>query len=85
MSFGQFVSDVGTEYGSFEAFYATETMVKDMNQQWYEDTKEPFDVEPPYSVGWYWWACFPGCLPDGDAHGPFKTEEEAFKNAREEE
>jgi hypothetical protein len=23
--------------------------------------------------GWYWWSCFPGCLPDGDPIGPFET------------
>ena len=35
------------------------------------------------SIGWYWWACFPGCLPDGDATGPFKTEAEAIADAQE--
>ena len=34
-------------------------------------------VEP----GWYWWPCFPGCLPDGDAVGPFQTEREAVEDA----
>jgi hypothetical protein len=33
-------------------------------------------------IGWYWWACFPGCLPDGDPIGPFDTEEEAIHNAQ---
>jgi hypothetical protein len=28
--------------------------------------------------GWYWWSCFPGCLPDSDPFGPFKTEREAI-------
>jgi hypothetical protein len=28
--------------------------------------------------GWYWWSCFPGCLPDGDPIGPFETEQEAM-------
>jgi len=32
--------------------------------------------------GYYWWPCFPGCLPDGEAHGPFATEEEALADAR---
>jgi hypothetical protein len=32
---------------------------------------------------WYFWACFPGCLPDGDPEGPFDTEEEAIEAARE--
>ena len=34
-------------------------------------------------TGWYWWACFPGCLPDGDPMGPFATEAEALEDARE--
>jgi hypothetical protein len=33
--------------------------------------------------GWYWWPCFPGCLPDGEPVGPFETEDEAIKDARE--
>ena len=28
-------------------------------------------------AGWYYWSCFPGCLPDSDAIGPFETEQEA--------
>ena len=33
--------------------------------------------------GWYWHACSPGCLPDGDASGPFENEQEAIKDATE--
>ena len=33
-------------------------------------------------AGWYWWSCFPGCLPDSDAIGPFETEQEAIDDAR---
>ena len=29
-------------------------------------------------AGVYWWACFPGCLPDSDAFGPFASEDEAL-------
>jgi len=32
--------------------------------------------------GWYWWSCFPGCIPDGPASGPFNTEEEATADAQ---
>lgn len=32
--------------------------------------------------GWYWWACFPGCLPDSDPIGPFATEAEALADAQ---
>lgn len=33
-------------------------------------------------VAWYWWACFPGCLPDGEPNGPFETEEAALADAQ---
>ena len=35
--------------------------------------------------GWYWWSCFPGCLPDSEAIGPYETENEALIDAQEEE
>lgn len=31
--------------------------------------------------GWYWWACQPGCLPDGDPVGPFTSSYAAYANA----
>lgn len=34
-------------------------------------------------IGWYWWYCFPGCLPDGEPMGPFKTRALAEDDARE--
>ncbi len=33
--------------------------------------------------GWYYWFCFPGCIPDSDPIGPFETEAEALADARE--
>ena len=32
--------------------------------------------------GWFWWSCFPGCLPDSPAIGPFASYAEALKDAR---
>ena len=32
--------------------------------------------------GWYWQACFPGCMPDGDAMGPFDSYDAAIMDAR---
>ena len=32
--------------------------------------------------GWYWWSCFPGCLPDSEPMGPFDTETEALADAQ---
>ena len=34
--------------------------------------------------GWYFWYCFPGCMPEGDPMGPYATEEEAETAMREE-
>jgi hypothetical protein len=34
-------------------------------------------------AGWYWWSCFPGCLPDSEPMGPFETEAEAIADATE--
>ncbi len=33
--------------------------------------------------GWFYWFCFPGCLPDSEPFGPFATEDEALDDARE--
>ena len=32
--------------------------------------------------GWFWHSCFPGCIPDSEAHGPFKSEAAAFDDAQ---
>ena len=32
--------------------------------------------------GFYWWSCFPGCLPDGEPNGPFDTEALAIADAQ---
>lgn len=35
------------------------------------------------SRSFFWWPCFPGCLPDSDPVGPFETEAEALADAQE--
>jgi hypothetical protein len=37
----------------------------------------------PTESGWYYWYCFPGCLPDSDPIGPFATAAEAESAAQE--
>ena len=44
------------------------------------DIREYFDDDPP-EEGWYWWACQPGCLPDGEPQGPFDCFEDAQRDA----
>ena len=58
-----------------EVFYMGEKdMEPDTVWQWGDGSfREP---------GWYWWSCFPGCLPDSDPEGPFSSEAEALDAAR---
>jgi hypothetical protein len=32
--------------------------------------------------GWFYWFCFPGCLPDSEPFGPYKTRAEAIAAAQ---
>lgn len=47
----------------------------------HHDATEANDGE--METGWYYWFCFPGCLPDSDPIGPFDTEDDAINGARE--
>ena len=67
MSFHQFINqETGESYGSFEVFY---------------DIKSLTLTGKEVDAGFYWWPCFPGCIPDGDAVGPFDTEQKAIDSA----
>lgn len=33
-------------------------------------------------VGWFYWFCFTGCLPDSEPMGPYATEAEAIEDAQ---
>lgn len=57
------------ENGPFEVFWSDRS-----NQV--EDS-QGYAIEP----GWYWWSCSPGCLPDGEAMGPYATSTEAWQAA----
>ena len=41
-----------------------------------------FAVSGSDPVGWFWWTCLPGCLPDGDINGPYDTRELALADAQ---
>jgi hypothetical protein len=72
MSYHQFMDDEGKPYGSFEVFHIE------------ANSNDPRLKEALFDgPGWYWWACHPGCLPDGDVEGPFASKEEAIFNALE--
>lgn len=57
-----------------EVFYRT--ISENISDGWIDDDGEPLEA------GWYWWTCFPGCLPDSEPMGPFATEQEALDDAR---
>ena len=72
----RFVDEAGEEYGSFEVFWDdSDIPVHGGSPRNYDADGNP--VEP----GWYWWACMPGCLPDGEATGPFETSALAYHDA----
>lgn len=60
----------GLKYGSFEVFEITSTLL------------EEYAGSPEYlEKGFYWWACYPGYLPDSEPYGPFETPQEAYEDA----
>lgn len=65
MSYHQFQSPNAGPFGSFEVFHV---------EAWETQSTD-------FSPGWYWHACFPGCLPDGEPCGPFDSEAEALADA----
>lgn len=68
MSFHKFTTGK-EEQGSFEVFKI-------------EPDMQFSNGEEALAPGWYWWACFPGCTPDGEPEGPFKTYVEAYNHAQ---
>lgn len=74
-------------YPDVEVFYSKHAECCDDCGTVYLDGKPDkgaCDCEPnAYAVpGWFWWSCFPGCLPDSEPNGPFATEAEALADAQ---
>lgn len=63
-----------TTLPDLEVFYWTDDQALDALSH----SAYGFDAE----AGYYWWACFPGCLPDGEPMGPFDSEDAALEDAR---
>ena len=74
MPYGQFIDEDGSKCGSYEVFYNDGSLLSDGCSD---------ECCGGWPEGWYWWARFPGCLPDGGALGPFDTEGEAENDALE--
>jgi hypothetical protein len=95
MAYYKFENVYGESYGSFETFLWDRFDCQDAGlieqdpeseTGWVSFTfglVDREDTDPAAWEGFYWQACWPGCLPDGDPMGPFPTEQEAIDNANE--
>jgi hypothetical protein len=54
-----------------------------MNSRTREKMFDTIIEEEGITGGWFYWFCFPGCMPDSDAIGPFASHKEALADARE--
>jgi len=89
MSYYQFCNDFGEKFGSCHVFCMDRFDLQDSdilsfeNGEWfsYDHFQGKVYANPADHEGWYWQPCFPGCLPDGDAMGPFSSELEAMNDA----
>jgi hypothetical protein len=53
-----------------------------MNSKVREAMLDAMIEEEGIEGGWFWWSCFPGCLPDSSPFGPFATYDEALQDAQ---
>ena len=60
-----------------------EFRLANMNSRLREKMLDAMVEELGIEGGWFYWYCFPGCMPDSEPFGPFKTREEAIADARE--
>jgi hypothetical protein len=61
-----------------EVFELTAEEVREFYKKYEEEGDESIEG------GWFYWYCFPGCMPEGPPMGPYDTQEEAIEAAREE-
>lgn len=54
-----------------------------MNSRVRERMIDAIVEEQGITGGWFYWYCFPGCLPDSDPFGPYPTRADAIAAAQE--
>lgn len=59
-----------------------DSIYADLEGRTCEQCDAPLLPQVPCRDAWWWWVCFPGCLPDSDVHGPFDSEKEALADAQ---
>jgi len=67
-------------YGSFEVFWHDGGHMVEQDP---DDSMPLDDWRDAEAAGWYWQACSPGCLPDGEPSGPFASSRQAHQDADE--
>jgi hypothetical protein len=77
----QFYTDPSRETDTY-ALPNAEVFYSEHGDLEFEDCDDG-ELQEQSAAGYYWWFCFPGCLPDSDPVGPFLSEEAAMENARE--
>lgn len=75
--------DRAGQHDRFEVFWADAATVK----LWADEARNATCFHEATAIeeagtGWFWWSCMPGCLPDGEACGPFNTSQEAYNDAQ---
>ena len=66
----------------YEFMKRREFQLAAMNSHTREAMLDTIVEENGITGGWFYWFVLPGCLPDGDAIGPFATQAEALADAR---
>ena len=72
-------ADTQEPHGSFEVFWHGGGHMAEQG----DDDMALDDWRDPEIPGWYWHACFPGCMPDGEPVGPFAYSQQAHEDADE--
>lgn len=78
MSWHQFAHPDGSPYGSCEVFYLNPAQAWELLGDSLEVSEDGAHLT---LEGWYWHACYPGCLPDSEPVGPFQSEKECLGDA----
>jgi hypothetical protein len=55
-----------------------------MNSRTREAMFDSIVEEQGITGGWFYWYCFPGCMPDSSAMGPYESHAAALEAAQEE-
>ena len=59
-----------------------EHRLSNMNSKAHEAMIDAIVEEEEIKGGWFYWFCFPGCLPDSGPIGPFESAKEAKREAQ---